>query len=326
MPGSRTSSALARLALGAMLFCATGASAQTLAPHDAANELEVAATNRSEPVLCAEKDNVDLRLASPLIRSFRIQAVHPAYIGMLQVDRFAPDWTSCDMTGDPSFAAQARVVTFWETPEFWLTGYTFSSFWRNNDVPFRVGDKVEHGFHIVQLWMRHRDRAEEVLVVYPPDGYWRARPLPFADLRATAYGSSFLVGPIEDAGRPIVALREIAYDPPTKTFTLSFARGGAAKMRLTAIDSDHMALDVTFEGAVPTNLPFAAMRSMYATEVNNDVAHVAWRTKGGKGWGEAPVMSFPGGPVTELWAGRHTASRHNTSSPDMLFGRFQKAR
>ena len=35
------------------------------------------------------------------------------------------------------------------------------------------------------------------MVFYPPDGYWRIRPLPFADMRWTAYGSSFLVGPVE---------------------------------------------------------------------------------------------------------------------------------
>ena len=43
------------------------------------------------------------------------------------------------------------------------------------------------------------------MVLYPPDGYWRARPLPFEDMRWTAYGSSFLVGPVETQERPIVA-------------------------------------------------------------------------------------------------------------------------
>ncbi len=69
-----------------------------------------------------------------------------------------------------------------------------SSFWRPNTVPVRVGDRVEQGFHVVQLWVRFRERAEEVLVFYPPDGYWRARPLPPPHMRWSAYGSSFLVG------------------------------------------------------------------------------------------------------------------------------------
>jgi hypothetical protein len=28
--------------------------------------------------------------------------------------------------------------------------------------------------------------------------------------------------------------------------------------------------------------------------------------------------------VVELWAGRTVASRHNTSAPDMVFGRFSR--
>jgi hypothetical protein len=313
----RCIAALAAFALGA-----TAAAAQT---YDLANELAVDAANRSEGVLCAEKDNVYLPLTSRGVRGFRIQAVHPAYIGTIGVDRWAPDWTSCDMSGDPAFGAQARRVTFWETPEFWLTGYTFPSFWRPGTVPFRVGERVETGLHVVQLWMRHRERAEEILVVYPPDGYWRARPLPFADMRWTAYGSSFLVGPVEVQGRPIVALKEIAFDPATKSFKLSFERGGSAVLKLSTIDQDRLVLDVTLDGPTPEGLPFAALRSMYATEFNSDVAKVAWREKNGAQWRESGVMDFPGAAVTELWAGRTLPSRHNTSAPDMVFSRFTSA-
>ena len=74
---------------------------------------------------------------------------------------------------------------------------------------------------------------------------------------------------------------------------------------------------------MPDNLPFAALRSMFANETNADVARVAWRVKDGKGWEEAPVLSFPGAMVTELWAGRQSPSRHNLSAPDMVFSRFR---
>jgi hypothetical protein len=285
-------------------------------------ELAVSVANRSVPELCAEKDNVELTFSSPRVRSFRVQAVHPAYIGSIVADRFAPDFTSCDMSGDPAFGANARRVTFYESNELWLTGYTYPSFWRPGVVPFRVGDRVEQGLHVVQLWVRHEERAEEVLVVYPPDGYWRARPLPPAHLRWSAYGSSFLVGPVEVQERPVVALKDIAFDPATKTFTLTFAAGGSATVRLASLDEEHIALDVAYSGAMPAGLPFASLRSMYATEFNADAARVAWRVPGGRGWGEAPVMDFKGGEITELWAGRLVPSRHNTSAPDMVFGRF----
>ncbi len=292
-----------------------------------ANELAVEIANKSGPVLCAEKDNVHLDFTSSAVRGMRIQAVHPAYIGSIVTDKWAPDWTACDMTRDPNFRADnSRRVTFWETPDFWLTGYTFPSFWRPGTVPVRAGGRTETGLHLVQLWMRFRERAEEVLVFYPPDGYWRARPLPFADLRWTAYGSSFLVGPVEVQERPIVALKEVSFDPATMTFTLEFARGGSARLKIEKIDQDRIALDVTYSGAMPAGLPFAAMRSMYATEFNADVAKVAWRGKGGEGWNESPVMMFKGGPATEIWAGRTAPSNHNLSAPDMVFSRFSGGR
>ena len=291
-------------------------------PSAGAAELAARVDNGSEPVLCAEKDNVSLTFTNPAVKHCRIQAVPPAYIGMLDTGRWAADWTSCNMEGDPVHAAEPRRVTFYETPDLWLVGYTHPSFWRPNDVPVRVGDRVEHGLHFIQVWVRYKERAEEVLVLYPPDGYWRARPIPPGDMRWTAYGSSFLVGPVKDEGRPIVALREVAFDPATRTFTLAFADGGEGKVRLAALDEEHIALDVSFSGDLPQGRPFAALRSMYVMETNSDTARVAWRAPGAKGWGEAPVMTFPGGEATELWTGRVMPSRHNTSAPDMIFGRF----
>jgi hypothetical protein len=287
-------------------------------------ELPVTVENRSTSVLCAEKDNIHLNFLSPVVRQFRIQAVHPAYIGTITSDRYQPDWTSCNMQYDTTFAANARRLTFWETPDFWLTGYTLKSFWRPNTVPFRVGNRVEQGFHVVQVWMRYRERAEEIMVLYPPDGYWRARPLPFADMRWTAYGSSFLIGPIEFEDRPIVALKEIVFDPEMRTFTLSFTRGGAAKVTLNLVDQERIVLDVKLEGTIPTNLPFASLSSMYTSEFNADAAKVAWRVKDGDSWNEAPIARFGGAEVTELWAGRTTPSRHNMSAPDIVFSRFSK--
>lgn len=312
-----------RFLLGAGSLCLSTPFASALAQPD--EELQVRVENHSVPELCAEKDNIELDLISQRVRRMRVQAVHPSYINMIGSDRWAPEWSHCDLSHDPKFAAKARRLTFWETPEFWLTGYTFPSFWRPNAVPVRVGGRVETGFHLVQLWMSYRERAEEILVFYPPDGYWRARPLPFEDMRWTAYGSSFLVGPVEDQERPIVAFREIVFDPETQTFTLEFARGGEARLKLEKIDQERIVLDVTYSDAMPEGTPFASLRSMYAMQTMSDAARVAWRTKRGSGWEEADVIKFPGCKATELWVGRHLPSRHNLSAPDMVFSNFQAA-
>src|SRR5215208_411301 len=175
--------------------------------------IAVEVTNASEPVLCAERDNGTLNLTSPEVRRFRIEAMHPAYIGALTQDRHAPDFTACEELSPATTEVRPpRQVTFYEDVETWLTGTTFANFWRPHDVPFRVGDRVERGLHVVQLWVRRDERAEEVLVIYPADGYWRIRPLPPAHMRWSAYGSSFLVGPIETEGRPVVKITEISFD------------------------------------------------------------------------------------------------------------------
>ncbi|MGL4322403.1 MAG: hypothetical protein ACRCTD_00050 [Beijerinckiaceae bacterium] len=284
--------------------------------------LAVDVKNESEPVLCAEKDNVSVMFKSPQARKFTIEAAHPNYINTLQRDSWDADWTNCDMTGDPVFPAQPRKVTFYESIDLWLVGYTFPSFWRKNDVPFRVGDRVERGLHLVQVWMLQKDRAEELLVVYPPDGYWRARPLPPQHLRWSAYGSSFLVGPIDqEAGRPVVNMKEIAFDPKTKTFTMTYADGSKGTLNIASVDDNRMVLNAELEKTV-TDRPLLGLRSMYITEFNADAARIAFKDPKAKGWSEQNIMQFGQTSASDIWIGRLVPSRHNTSAPDMVFHHF----
>jgi len=288
----------------------------------AADEVGVAVENASEPTLCAETDNVYVKLSSPRVRGFAIEAMHPAYAGTIVADRSAPDFRHCDMTQDPAYHATPRRVTIYEDNQWQLVGHTFASYWRPGEVPVRAGDRVETGLHLLQLWTRFQERAEEVLVLYPPDGYWRARPLPPAHLRWSAYGSSFLVGPVDMKRRPLVDIKNIAFDPATRAFRLDFARGGAATLRLDSLDQERIALDVKLDEPI-SDLPFAALRSMFVTEVNNDVAQIGWRRNGTKAWQQEPVMTFRQADAVELWAGRTIPSRHNMSAPDMVFRDFR---
>jgi hypothetical protein len=305
-----------------MGLCFSGLSSFVLAAP--AQKLAVKVTNDSEPVLCAEKDNVALTFSSPQVQSFQVQVTHPPYIGLITHDQDAPDFTSCDMSADPVFGADhPKRVTLFESDDLWVVGFTFNAFWRPNTVPIKIGDKTFEGLHMLQVWVRHQERAEEVMVLYPPDGYWRARPLAYRDMRWTAYGSSFLVGPIEVLGRPVVVLNDITFDPAARRFDLSFKQGGTGSVTIKTIDRAHQVIDVTLKGT-PKQLPFASFRSMYVTRANADVADVAWLELNQPGWLETPIMNFKGANVTELWAGRNSASRHNLSAPDMIFGRFSQ--
>jgi hypothetical protein len=286
--------------------------------------LAVEVTNQSEPVLCAEKDNVAVAFASPAVRSFRIEAAHPVYMSGLQRDSYEADWTACDMSADPAFKGNVstpRRQTIYEEPDIWLVGWTFPTFWRPAATTVRIGDKTFEGLHLVQVWMIRPMGGEEVLVFYPQDGYWRLRPLAPQGLAPTAFGSSFLVGPVEDAGRPVVNLKEIAFDPKARTFKLSFAAGGTAAIKMVRTDTRIAALDVAFDAPV-RDRPFAMLRSMYVTEFNNDTARIAVRERGAKAWSEAGIMAFGKASATDVWIGRHTPSQHNTSAPDHVFNSF----
>src|SRR5512132_1983177 len=138
--------------------------ALTFAPGaQAADDLAVDVVNASEPTLCAEKDNVYLKLTSPEVRRFTIEAVHPNYIGTIVVDRSAFDLGNCpDLAAAPFITEKPRRVTIFETPDLQLVGLTIPNFWRKNIVPVRVGDRIETGIQLLQLWVRAQDRAEEV--------------------------------------------------------------------------------------------------------------------------------------------------------------------
>lgn len=287
------------------------------------DEIAVDVVNASTPTLCAEEDNVYVKLLGDGVRRFTIAASHPAYMGTIVVERYASDFRNCAAGGNPAFRAEPRRVTLFETPDLQLVGHTYPSFWRDSKVPVRVGDRTETGLHLLQLWVRYEHREEEVLVLYPADGYWRARPVQPSRFRWSEYGSSFLVGPIETAGRPLVDIREIVFDPATRSLRLAFARGGSATVRLAELDREHIVLEVTLDPPVAADVPFAALRSMYVTDTNADVAQLAWRDKGAPAWQQAPVMSFIKAKAVELWAGRAVPSRHNLSAPDMTFRDFR---
>jgi hypothetical protein len=251
--------------------------------------------------------------------------VHPNYIGTIVTDRSAFDLNNCpDLAAAPYITEQPRRYTIFETPDLQLVGLTIPNFWRKTVVPVRVGDKVETRAQLLQLWVRANDRAEEVLVLYPQDGYWRARPLPPQNLKWSAYGSSFMIGPIEFDHRPLVDIREVVFDPNTKSFRLAFVRGGSATLRLDKLDADRQVLEVVLDPPVAADRPFAALRSMFVTEINNDVAQLGWRAKGTPSWERTAVMDFKRANATEVWAGRLVPSRHNTSAPDMVFRDFAR--
>jgi hypothetical protein len=288
-----------------------------------AEPLAVKLSNKSHPTLCAEDDNVQIDVRGAAKR-FTLEARQPATIGTIMVDSTAPDFTDCITKDEPPQPGSERLrVILHEDDQSILVGYRVTGFWRRAEVPLKVRETVTHQLQLVQLFVKTPKGPYEYLVLYPLDGYWRARPLPPARLEQVAYGTSFLVGPIEQTERPFVPLKEIAYDPQLRRFTLQFEKGGNATLTVATPTEQAAKIDVTFASAVQGK-PFLTFRSMYVTESNADSARVEWKSPSAKGWREAPVMQFKGGEATTFRLGRVVPSRHNTSAPDMFAGPFTK--
>lgn len=286
-----------------------------------ADPIAVKLSNKSHQTLCAEDDNVQLDV-SGAARRFTLEAKPPAAIGTIVIDSTAPDFTDCITKDEPPQPGSERLrVILHEDEQSILVGYRVTGFWRRAEVPLRVRDTVTHQLQLVQLFLKTPKGPYEFLVLYPLDGYWRARPLPPARLEQVAYGTSFLVGPVEQKERPFVPLKDIAYDPQARRFTLQFEKGGSATLNVASPTEQSAKIDVTLSAPVKGK-PFLTFRSMYVTESNADSARVEWKTPGAKGWREAPVMTFKGGDATALRLGRVVPSRHNTSAPDMVAGPF----
>ena len=285
----------------------------------------VEVVNATKPTRCAEEDNVYVKLLGADISFFEIRAVLPPYIRTVTKESKDPDFAHCDMSQDPSFPFEPKTVTLYEDSRIRLVGHTVKTNWRPDVVDFRVEGHNERGLHLVQLFLKHWTGGMggeiEFLVLYPGDGYWRLKPMPPPQLPDSAYGSSFLIGPIEESSRPFVALTSVAFDPAALVFRLDFARGGAALLRVADILPDHVSLQVRLGPPVSSG-PFAALRSMFVTTEQADMTEVSWSD--GFGQRRLPILDFPNARSEEVRFGRSLQSHHNLTAPDLIFHDFRE--
>jgi len=293
-----------------------------------AREFQLA--NRSHPVACAEVDNVDFRLSAAAPVAFTIEATFPPYFHAEMEDRTAPVWDNCEGydSNDPVFTSTPAERVLYEDDEWLLVGIRKPSFWRPAIVPVRVDGEQFSELHLLQLH-RKREVGEtvEVLVLYPPDGYWRAKPLAPAGREAaghqeTVFGSSFLIGPIEEDGRPLVDLAEVSFVPEAARFELRFLRGGSATLDVAEVAVDGLTLEVRIDREAPQVHEVAAVRSMFVEPAMADTALLRW-SGSDHGAGEIEVMAPFERAVEEAIFAREVPSRHNTSAPDLRFFDFR---
>lgn len=279
--------------------------------------------NKSEPTLCAEFDNVYYTFTNPKVTKFSLDVSAPVYLPDMKEDSTGPDFANCEaMKDDPKHKFTPKKLTLYEDGDVRIVGHTYAESWRSRGAEVMVGDIDESDLHLVQWFQKVDGDFQEFLVVYPFDGYWRAKPIPTEAFPNAAYGTSFLVGPLEHQHRPIVDIAKLKIDPKARAFRMTFARGGTGEIRIVNSDREKIALEVSLsglpEGEQPA--PFAAIRSMFVTPTNADVARVNWRTDAGLF--NEPVMDFRSANASEVRFDRIELSGHNTSAPDVTFRGF----
>jgi hypothetical protein len=273
---------------------------------------------------CAEEDNVYAVMLAPGVRSFEVESRHPAYGATLERDIFEPDYKNCVFDFQHDFRAKPRRVILYDDGKVMIRGITFAAYWRPQVVKVDVaGGRKDQGFTLVQLLQKEKGRWQEAIVLHAPDGYWRLRPLPLPQFKNAVYGSSFLIGPVEESTRPYVRIVEVKIDPKARRFTAIFDKGGQASLTITSLDHHALKAKVEFRPSVETGRPFLALRSMYVAPDNADTSELRWTAPDGEKK-VGPVVGFGQMQASAVGFAKSIRSRHNSSSPDILFSDFER--
>jgi len=320
---------MTRTRFALMGHCAAAALLLGAGSPAAAAPASITLENHTRPTACAEEDNVSMVLRGQGISRFRVEALPPPYLASVLVDTTMPDFSNCSFDGgvhptDPSYAFTPRRVVFHDGKDWQIVGITLPTFWRPHRVPVRVDARVEDDIHLLQVFAKKPGaKPGEALVMYPADGYWRIKPLPLARFGDGVYGSSFLMGPVEMAGRPVVNIASIEVKTQPLAFYLRFADGSDAVVKIAEISKARTVLDVSLTPATRREQAFAVLRSMFVSVDNADVSALSWRTTSTSPLQSSDLPSVVTLDAVELRFGRKLRSRHNTSAPDIRFGRFE---
>jgi hypothetical protein len=271
---------------------------------------------------CAEEDNVYATLTAPGLKSFEVESRHPVYGAALKRDTFKPNFKNCTFQPQKDFPLTPRKVVLYNDGKVQIRGIEYSSYWRPTLVKVDVAGRKDQGFTLIQLLQKDHGRWQESLVLHAPDGYWRLRPLPLPQFKGAVYGSSFLIGPVEESTRPYVRITEVKVDPKARRFTVLFDKGGQASLTIASLDHQAMRAKVELDPPVEAGRPFVALRSMYVAPDNADAAELHWTAAGGEQKVE-PVVGFGEVKASAVGFEKSKPSLHNTSAPDILFSDFQ---
>ncbi len=289
---------------------------------DVAGASVVAAQNGSVTTLCAEEDNISIGLSLPgpyQIGSFTIEATHPTYAWT--VDHGDPDFSNCTPSGEPVYdftAIRREVVT---TPNASIVAVTKAKFWQPQGMTV-IGDITATDVHYIAMHRQmYPGHSPEVLVVYA-DGYVRLKPFAPIGLSDTLFGTSVVVGPIEQTTRPFAMIDTLEYVPASDSLAITYANGQSVVLSILELTRDVFRLNVDASGLdLAEDQRFVDLRSMCVTEGNADADHISAIDVDGV-LSTDTALAYAGGYGSDFFLFRQSLSIHNTSAPDIRVSNF----
>lgn len=272
---------------------------------------ETAMTNSSSSTPCAEIDNVTFYLTGPVTRFF-LRSTHPE--SGPSVCPCQADFTNCPPPSGQDYEFMEEQKRIYDNGDWVLWAYRLPLWWRPTGMTVTgpLGTLSDAHYIAVSKKIAGVSSWPQFFVIYQ-DGNTRLIPHPPAGMSCVCFGSSVIVGPVVTGERPLAEISSVTFNASDKSLSLAYVAGGNATLKM-AVDRISSSVEVTVNYA--TDVPYAALRSMYVAENNCDVARVQVRLNATLVL-DTPVLVAPDAIGDEFLFYRLISSMHNQSAPDI---------
>ncbi len=290
----------------------------------------VTVSNHSRTTACAEEDNVSLHLQAPASRAPARRGAAAPYLDRVDRDVTTPDFSGCNFDGgahptDPAYRFREAP---WSCCTTARDGASSGSRCRPSGARSGCRCASASARCAASICCRCSRRPatpspREVLVLYPADGYWRIKPVPAPRFGDGVYGSSFLLGPVVDDGRPVVNIASIRIETRPLVLRLRFADGGQA--RVAVVEASRARERWTCRCAsVASRDTVRHLRSMHVAPDNADASEIRWRQDANAALQVQPLETVAA-HRGDRRALRPQRPSRGTSAPDLRYRDFEAA-
>ena len=278
-----------------------------------ATRKDVQANGRSSQTSCAENDNISVYFTG-MVKA-HIEARHPEY----KVDHYdcPPNFENCNMSSENDYPSEPMNRKLYDNGISVVTAHSQATWWKPQGMKITVegGRSVENAHYVaLSRKVSGQNSWPQFLVLYS-DGHLRLIPHPPAGTNSVCFGSSFIVGPMQESDRPFAAIESILVKPRSGIIDITYVDQTTSTITVEELDRRHV--KVTIEFAEVYRNPSLAFISMFVENGNADVDHIEWEGSNGQSV-ELPILDFHEGVGNQWSFHRRHESVHNESAPGFL--------